>query len=322
MQLWEPFADQAGSAATNFSTYYCRDRGGPELDDDLPALSWPPGIETGFEGDPKKKDFVKGFLFQVVGGGEPDAIGFEIFRNQEKKDTQAWYREIFKNDNQNTPEPLTVNGYPALRDGRTVYVNALNIQGAQVIMQVHLLSYGLGASEDTIAIARQLEQNWRFTTSITDDRDRAALQRDVTRVIALNGMRAALNTRGAPKLEAGSFIPGLTFSTWPLSWGRLGALAGASFPRDPANQFEGCTKPFDPSTCWNPVRKKVQPLEPLVKQFKCPKKAFAYGYTIDPSAPGGYILATNFEYDGPGSFKRDPSYRSLDSLLGSGVCTK
>ncbi|MBI5728148.1 MAG: Ig-like domain-containing protein, partial [Candidatus Magasanikbacteria bacterium] len=317
--LWEPFADRTGGTATNFSTYYCRDRGGPELDDDLPALAWPPGIETGFENDPKRQDLIKGFLFQVVGGGEPDAIGFEIFRNQEKKDIAAWYRAIFKNDNQNTPEPLTVNGYPGIRDGRTVYVNALNIQGSDVMMQVHLLSYGLGASDDTITIARQLEQNWRFTTSVTDDRDRAALQRDVTRMLALNGMRGALNSRGAPKLEAGSFIPGLTFSTWPLSWGLLGSSAGASFPRDPVNRFEGCTKPFDAATCWNPVRKKT---EPLVKQFKCPTGALAYGYKVDPGSPQGYILATNFEYDGPGSFTRDPSYRSLDSLLGSGVCTK
>lgn len=316
---WSMFADSAaaplpsGSTPTNFETYYCRDRGASGPADDLPLLAWPPVYEKGAT----KPDLLKGFVFQVVGGGESDAIGIEVFANRTSTDLATWYRNFAAQNKTSTgqPESLIVNGFPALRDGRTVYVDAPNVSSNTIYTNVYLISTGVGASPETEEIARQLLQQWRFVTNITSETDRTALTRDIVRFRAMRAMRGAIDAYRekngrVPKLEAGSFIPNLTFSTWPISWARLSGIVGSGFPSDPRNAFIGCAAPYDQTTCWDPKKKK----------FQCPKEAYVYAYTTDAGG-NGYTLATQFEYVGPGSWKADPQFARLETVLKTPLCT-
>ncbi|MFA6454566.1 MAG: hypothetical protein WCV70_01765, partial [Patescibacteria group bacterium] len=55
----------------------------------------------------------------------PDAIALRVLPNPEHFSPLTWYKKNLKL--QGSPQSLIVDGYEAIRDGRTVYVNAANI---------------------------------------------------------------------------------------------------------------------------------------------------------------------------------------------------
>ncbi len=155
-----------------------------------------------------------------------------------------------------------------------------------------------------------------------------------------------------PKLSAGTYISGTTFSVWP-SWSQtLGNELSASLYVDPLNLFKGCTSGFfcdynkngqidstetesctlgninncgskpvlcrsnDPeteTTCWNE----------LESEFGCPADMFAYAYK--PAEDGlSYNLYTNMEYEGPGSWRtaNPPNLYELPTSFVSPECKK
>jgi len=111
---------------SNFSTYYCRDFGeANRTDDDLPALN--PVVVLGKPGS----DLFKEFLFPrdttPPTDNSSDVIGIRILKNIDHLPPLEWYLR-------NVPRPAspsqtTLDGYEAVQDDRTIYVNAANLTG-------------------------------------------------------------------------------------------------------------------------------------------------------------------------------------------------
>lgn len=89
------------------------------------------------------------------------------------------------------------------------------------------------------------------------------------------------------QLVGGTYLPGLTFSTWP-SWAQsLGTALRATPPKDPLNAFLGCRTPYDAVTCW----------DERALRFQCASPAYVYGYQVQNQGASRQ-LATTFEYGG------------------------
>lgn len=238
------------------------------------------------------------FLPAVSLAKSGDAIGIKILKNPARLSPVAWYLQNVPNPGK--PEVIDVDGYPAIKDGRTVYVAATNLVG-QLYADVYLISYNEGADASTISIFNQFLKTWKFNvnvgTSVGDIADRDKMKRDMRRINDLNDILAGLENYKTlhgtyPKLESGTYKKGLTFSVWPSWQATLGTALGSALPIDPINKFDGCADPFDKATCWN--EKTVQ--------FMCPAEARVYAYQSNQE--GTEIkLYTNFEYAGAGTWR-------------------
>lgn len=176
----------------NFKTYYCRDRGEFGTDDDLPAFG-EPVINNRLPTDAAKDELLREYFFFPqgnycslsfmpcsetlpcsAGAGEcrqtPDAIGIRIYENADHLPLAEWYQTqglAF-----GAPQSIEVDGYPAIRDGRTVYVMAANdtMGGSTLYTNVYLISYSDNANPDTIEIYNQLLTNLRFNINLVNSR--------------------------------------------------------------------------------------------------------------------------------------------------------
>lgn len=159
-----------GPIRTNFKTKYCRDRGAMGYQsDDLPALrplviSAPPNPAT----------TLKEFFFQPDVLGNKDVIGLRIEKNLMHAPIEEWYAARgFKG----SPQKTSVNGFPALQDGRTLYISGANasvfgldrFEGINNLRtNVYVFSYNQGASADTLAIYQQMIQNFELLANVRD----------------------------------------------------------------------------------------------------------------------------------------------------------
>jgi uncharacterized protein (TIGR02145 family) len=111
-----------------------------------------------------------GFLFfqknsAMAQSGASDAIAVRIIPNPNHFSAQRWYQaQGFSG----SPQSLTVDGYKAVRDGRTVYVSATNIIGNNFYTNIYLISYNQEADSQTVDIFGQIIKNWKFNTNIND----------------------------------------------------------------------------------------------------------------------------------------------------------
>lgn len=102
-----------------------------------------------------------------------DAIGVRIVPNPEHYSIARWY----KNQGfSGSPQALTVDGYEAIRDGRTVYVNAANIKvdsnnqnNRLIYTNIYLISYNQNPSAKTIDILGQIVKNWKFNADLQEN---------------------------------------------------------------------------------------------------------------------------------------------------------
>jgi len=99
----------------------------------------------------------------------PDAIAVRIMSNDNYYSPLRWYDENITQ--KGSPSELLVDGYQAVRDGRSVYVNAANIGGDGnldgMYINMYILSYTQDANSGTIDIFGQLLENWSFNNNIT-----------------------------------------------------------------------------------------------------------------------------------------------------------
>ncbi|MFA6130858.1 MAG: IPT/TIG domain-containing protein [Patescibacteria group bacterium] len=165
-----PFIDDAtgtvdgtkkGIAWMNFSTHYCRDAG-------LPSVSVIAPPET------KSENVIKEYLLKVD-DGSGDAIGLRIASNEDYLPPELWYRaQGFAG----SPSNENVDGFEAVRDGRTVYISAPNYVAAlsadkrkstvsALYPNIYILSYNEGASDDTIEIFNQIVANLSLMTNVS-----------------------------------------------------------------------------------------------------------------------------------------------------------
>ncbi len=218
-----------------------------------------------------------------------------------------WYKE---QGFSGSPQTMTIDGYEAIRDGRTVYANAANIGADNTIYtNIYLLSYNQDAEEATIKIVNEILSHWRFNANIADsgqcaDKDgnlgngclvdadcpvmqycqspKAKITRDIRRLADLAEIKFALEDYkqekgNYPKLEQGSYLPGKSLSAWPSWHDTLTKELEIGLPNDPINKMGECSG-FDPSTCWSEQDKKFADTDPADSELNLPACSRAYVY--------------------------------------------
>jgi len=265
----------------NFSLRYCRSVSLAGLSNGLPALAQP-NPKTG------SGDLLKEYILPV--GDSSDVIGLRVYDNKGQLSPKDWYNQ--RTDiNKGAPVNIgTINGYPAIQDGSSVYVNAVNVISNQAYSNIYVLSYNREAATATKEIFKDLINDWRFNTNLSSP---DALKHDLQRLSDLSAIKQALadyyqTNNYYPKLAAGTYLPGRSVSTWPSWQSELANNLGRALPIDPINQLAVCGSGFDPATCWNNQD----------KQFSCPAGSHVYQYSTNPTSGAGYSLSANFEYKG------------------------
>ena len=108
------------------------------------------------------------FLFlevkaQTAGPDVSDAIAVRIIPNPNHYSISRWYES---QGFSGAPQDLTVDGYEAVRDGRTVYVNATNVDGKNIYTNVYLISYNQSPTDKTVDILGQIISHWKFNSNV------------------------------------------------------------------------------------------------------------------------------------------------------------
>lgn len=95
----------------------------------------------------------------------PDAIAVRIVPNPNHYSILRWYES---QGFLGSPQALVVDGYEAIRDGRTVYVNAANVNPAtkDIYTNIYLISYNQNPLAPTVDILGQLISRWKFNSNL------------------------------------------------------------------------------------------------------------------------------------------------------------
>lgn len=261
------------------------------------------------------------FLWPIVisQANDSDAIGIRIIPNPDNLSISRWYSD---QGFSGSPQSIMIDSYPAIRDGRTVYVNVANIKDGSLYTDILLISYNQDSSSPTVDIFGQIVKNLKFnsniegngTCSITKqtscfyDGDcpsgeycsslKARVIRDVKRLEGMSEIKRLLNiykshNNNYPKLLSGTYVPGVTISTWP-SWQKTLAIElGGPLPIDPINKMGACPG-FATTTCWNENTKRFA--GDLTRRA-LPQGTNAYVYYADPQGAGwGSCVQTESGY--------------------------
>jgi hypothetical protein len=249
------------------------------------------------------KDTKPSYVLAQSGMSSPDAIAIRVIPNSSHQSVSRWYKEQgFKG----SPQALTIDGYDALRDGRTVYVNATNVSDTNLYTNIYLISYNQDADNATKSILDQIISHWKFNSNKTDtgycaettkvcliDADcpnkqycgspKAKITRDTKRLADLAEMEIAIEnykrSKGYyPKLTSGTYLPGKTISTWPSWQQTLAKDLGTGLPTDPINKLGGCNG-FDSITCWKESTKEFADPTPADNEFNLPNGSNTFVYT-------------------------------------------
>ncbi|MDD5251692.1 MAG: IPT/TIG domain-containing protein [Patescibacteria group bacterium] len=163
--VWFPFYDPD----TNLSFYYCRDgqKAGAETET-LPALNEERLIRIA----PTRPDIYREYLFTYdLTGVSPDAewaknaIGLRIMTNPKHMSVSDWY---LSQGFTGAPTPTSVDGYEAVREGRTVYANAAAKTATKIFTNVNILSYSEGSTPETVAVFNRILANMDFNRNVRD----------------------------------------------------------------------------------------------------------------------------------------------------------
>jgi cysteine-rich repeat protein len=221
------------------------------------------------------------FFFHQSRAAKGDIIGMRIYPNIKHISALRWYQEgPFP---KGSPQQMVVDGYQGIRDGRTAYVNAANvdIDDGTFYTNIYVLSFTQSAELATEDIFGRLLSRWRFNTNldietgecseatstkcltVADceglgycDNFKSKTIRDTLRMENLADIRLSLEQyakkeKKYPDLAAGSYYTNRTLSVWPSWQETLGGKLGKSLPVDPINQLAVCTANFDQKTCWD-----------------------------------------------------------------------
>jgi len=257
-----------------------------------------------------------------------DAIGLRIFDNSESLAPLIWYAtQNFQS--KGSPSNLLVDGYEAIKDGRSVYVSAANLSGSQLFTNIYLISYNENASEATKEIYNRLLKSWEFNINpeITDhhlcadgqtycDKDsdcpdktcdtmKTKLVRDTKRITDLGALKKNLQIfyeasnvdpalKHFPQLLAGSYEIGHTTSKWPSWTSAFASELGVSAPLDPLNGFQ---LPCKTDSVLNAKYDQESCWNESQKDFVCPEGSHIYEYQASLDGTGFSIYA-NMEYEG------------------------
>jgi len=97
----------------------------------------------------------------------PDAIAFRVMPNPEHTSPLRWYKDNIPV--QGSPQSLLVDGYDAIREGRSVYANVANIVDGKFYTNIYIISYNQQARASTVDIFGRLLMNWKFNTNLAEN---------------------------------------------------------------------------------------------------------------------------------------------------------
>ena len=153
---------------TNFQFNYCKDQGAsPLVSDDLPSLQ-PVVIGN----PPDSATTLKEFFFSPVNEQgariNKDVIGIRVEKNYDHLPIEKWYAARGFAGN---PTPVSVDGFSALQDGRTIYISGINATlGGRTVSElrtnVYVISYNQGADATTVAIFNQIIKNFKLAVNV------------------------------------------------------------------------------------------------------------------------------------------------------------
>lgn len=183
-----------------------------------------------------------------------------------------------------SPQVVTMDGYEAIRDGRTVYVGAANMNGNSIYTNIYLISYNQEVEQPTLDIFGRIIKHWKFNTNINFygnclkpgaelgnvcvldedckngeycNSEKSKIARDVKRLADLEHARSEIEkyktVKGVyPNMTSGTYLPQVTMSVWP-SWQKvLAQLLEFNLPVDPLNKIGDCGDDrFNEMTCWD-----------------------------------------------------------------------
>lgn len=305
----------AGASCTDFhfDLNYCLDGALPNLSFDGSTIR-PTVTEYASSGTMSGPILLKEFLFKEFNAETRDAIGIRIYDNTEGLSAAEWYKKYAPQPGQTSN--LAVDGYDAVRDGTTVYVAASDFDGSRFNPKIYLISYNQGADQKIVTSYNQMLESWFFNNNpqlgaicnADNENDKICAQRDLKRVAAISDiiqyLRADRMTSGTyPKLEAGSFLPQLSFSVWPSWQQTLGGDLKQKLPVDPKNTIINC--PAGQSTdgaCWNETQ----------KTFVCPNGSRILGYKGTKDGTAAKLYAS-LEYRGTGTWINNPTETVCDA---------
>lgn len=269
-----------------------------------------------------------------------DTIAIRVLNNFSHYSPLRWYEE---QGFTGSPQRLQVDGYEAIRDGRTVYVAASNVSGTNMYTNIYLISHNAKADNNTTDLFEKILLNWRFNRNLMgmtgvgycvdmETRlatgkqcyvnseceypevcfsDKANTIRDTKRYSDLVELSELVNEykdkKGSfPSVSAGSYLSNRTLSTWPSWQSTLGVELAAEIPIDPLNDMCDCGDTrFNPITCWDEEAKDY-----AGGNFNLPNPCSrAYLYKSDPSGIA-YDLCALF----------DTSYTLYPVPSGFGAC--
>ncbi len=159
----------------NFATYYCADNGSTSEFDDLPYLRPTVQVSTTLV---SVTSSLKRFLF--TNERNSDAIGVQVFPNQEHLTVRQWFMNSKTFGGQEFTgnlQSLKVSGYDAVSDGNNIYVDALDISSAysnpiqgHLYTNIYLFSINSDAKPETRNVYDQIIKNLKFNTNLTNYR--------------------------------------------------------------------------------------------------------------------------------------------------------
>ncbi|USN53265.1 MAG: Ig-like domain-containing protein [Candidatus Nomurabacteria bacterium] len=314
------FDDSAGNCSLgggcedyHFHLGYCRDNDSTLPNFDLQVIK-------GQTGDVQKQ-----YLFKEADSNAIDAIGVRVYQNSEGLSPLEWYRRQFPFAT-STPSSTTIDGYQALRDGRTVYLAGTNLFDAipSLVPHIFVLSYNDGANDATRNIFQQMLNRIKMNTNGSiGPENKAKIIRDTKRLADLQdtsiGLEKYFTSNGHyPSLEAGSFLLGMSTSKWPSWQSTLGNALGRSMSVDPLNQFGSCPAGYEQTTCWNEPTKTFycdpngSNIYAYISSRVCEGSGVACRSNADCGGSGvckeanNYSLYAEMEYDGPGKWTGAP----------------
>ncbi|MFA5248369.1 MAG: hypothetical protein WC415_03935 [Patescibacteria group bacterium] len=257
-----------------------------------------------------------------------DALAVRVIPNPDFYSPLTWY---YKQGFKGTPIALKVDGYEAIRDGRTVYVNVANIDDKgtpnnysddSFYTNIYLISYNQEAAPEIISVLDQILAHWKFNINLTEpgncfnqdktekcltdadcdtsgfcDSLKAKLTRDAKRLGDVVDLRAKVETYKInngfyPKLSSGTYINGATVSTWPSWNSEFASTLGGNLPLDPINQLGDCgAGNYDKKTCWNDQDKIFADPNPANSIFELPNGSKALIYSVDSRAQNYTVCA-------------------------------
>lgn len=106
------------------------------------------------------------FLVVSVKAAETsDAIAVRIMPNPNHYSIETWYKQ---QGYKGAPQKLIVDGYEAVRDGRTVFINAANVDNNKIYTNIYLISYNQDPNIKTVDILGQLVSHWKFNNNLAN----------------------------------------------------------------------------------------------------------------------------------------------------------